>query len=59
MGECVAVVWWEVMSPAVRYGFSLIVAGYGVYQIFNDHVIAGFIGLGLAALLIWLGRLRR
>jgi hypothetical protein len=50
---------WEVMSPAVRYGFSLIVAGYGVYQIFNDHVIAGFIGLGLAALLIWLGRLRR
>jgi hypothetical protein len=60
MGECSTVVLdGEVMSPSVRYGFALIVAGYGIYQIYNDHAIAGFIGLALAALLIWLGRLRR
>ena len=47
------------MSPTVRYGFSLVVAGYGIYQISNDHPVAGFIGLGLAALLVWLGRRRR
>jgi len=42
------------MSPIVRYGFSLLIGAYGIYQIFNDHVVAGLIGIGLAALIMWL-----
>jgi hypothetical protein len=44
------------MSPFIRYGFSFLIALYGVYQIFNDHAVAGLIGIGLAALIAWLGR---
>jgi len=43
------------MSSLTRYGLSLLIALYGVYQIFNDRPVAGLIGIGVAALLLWLG----
>lgn len=46
------------MSPFVRYGFSLLIGVYGIYQIFNDHAVAGLIGIALASLIVWLGRKR-
>jgi hypothetical protein len=46
------------MSPFTRYAFSLLIALYGIYQISNDHPVAGVIGIGLAVLLVVLGRRR-
>ncbi|HEX6998002.1 MAG TPA: hypothetical protein VF322_07645 [Gammaproteobacteria bacterium] len=43
------------MSPLTRYGFASLIALYGIYQISNDHPVAGLIGIGLAAALVWLG----
>jgi len=47
------------MSALARYSVLLLIAGYGIYQIFNSHAVAGLIGLGLAALIFWLGRKKR
>lgn len=43
------------MSPLTRFGFAALIGLYGIYQISNDHAVAGLIGIGLAALLVWLG----
>lgn len=43
------------MSPVVRFGFAGLIGLYGIYQVSNDHPVAGVIGIGLAALLVWLG----
>lgn len=43
------------MSPLTRFGFAGLIGLYGIYQIVNDHAVAGLIGIGLAALLVWLG----
>lgn len=43
------------MSPLTRYGFAALIGLYGIYQLTNDHPVAGLIGFGLAVLLIWLG----
>lgn len=44
------------VSPTTRYGFAILVSLYGIYQIANDHPLAGLIGIGLAVALLWLGR---
>jgi len=43
------------MSPFTRYGFAAVIGLYGIYQIANDHPVAGLIGLALAAIIVWLG----
>jgi hypothetical protein len=44
------------LSTRTRYLFTLIVALFGVYQITNDHPVAGLIGIGLAGVLFFLVR---
>jgi hypothetical protein len=44
------------MSPLTRYGFSSLVALYGLYQISQDHMLSGITGILLAALLLFLTR---
>ena len=46
------------MSPITRYGFAILIALYGLYQINDNHPTAGLIGIGLAGFLVWLGRKR-
>jgi hypothetical protein len=43
------------MSSFTRFGFGLVIALYGIYQIANDHPTTGLIALGVAAFLVWLG----
>jgi hypothetical protein len=44
------------MSTFSRYAFAVLIALYGIYQMTNDHEVAGAIGIGLMALLLWFGR---
>ena len=44
------------MSAKSRYVLILLTGAYGIYQIVDDHPIAGAIGIGLATALYFLGR---
>lgn len=44
------------MSPLVRYGMTILVLLYSVYQIVNDNPIAGLIGVALGAGFFWVSR---
>ena len=46
------------MSPVTRYVFAIVITVYGIYLINDNHRTAGLIGIGLALLLVWLGRKR-
>jgi hypothetical protein len=46
------------MSPPVRYGFTGLVVLYSIYLVRTDHVVAGIVGLALAAGFFMLGRAR-
>jgi len=43
------------MSPFTRYAFSLFISLYGIYQIFNDHLVPGVIAIFLALFILWIG----
>jgi hypothetical protein len=43
------------MSTFTRYAFALLICLYAVYQIINDHLFPGIIGILLAAFIVWLG----
>lgn len=44
------------MSPFTRYSLTILILLYSIYQITNDHPIAGLIGVALGAALLWFGR---
>jgi hypothetical protein len=41
------------MSPFVRYALAALIGLYGFYQISNDRLVPGIIGVALGALLVW------
>jgi hypothetical protein len=41
------------MSPFVRYALAALIAVYGFYQVSNDRLVPGIIGVALGALLVW------
>jgi len=43
------------MSSLTRYGFSLLICVYGIYQIVNDHAFSGGIAILLALFILWIG----
>jgi hypothetical protein len=43
------------MSTFTRYAFSLFISLYGIYQIFNDHLVPGVIAICLALFVLWIG----
>lgn len=47
------------MSPFVRYAFAGLIGLYGFYQITNDRLVPGVVGVALGALLIWWASARR
>lgn len=44
------------MSPFVRYGMTIVILLYSVYQISNDNSLAGLIGVSLGAGFFWVSR---
>jgi type IV secretory pathway TrbL component len=44
------------MSPFVRYGMTIVILLYSVYQITNDNAVAGLIGVVLGTGFFWLSR---
>ncbi len=44
------------MSPFVRYGMTIVILLYSVYQISNDNSLAGLIGVALGAGFFWVSR---
>ncbi|HEU4619402.1 MAG TPA: hypothetical protein VFV10_15300 [Gammaproteobacteria bacterium] len=46
------------MSAFVRFGFTGLIVLYSLYLVRNDHVVAGIVGLVLAAGFFLLGRSR-
>ena len=41
------------MSPFVRYSLAVLIGLYGFYQISNDRLVPGIVGVALGGLLIW------
>ena len=44
------------MSPFVRYGMTILILLYSIYQIANQNSVAGLIGVALAGGFFWLSR---
>lgn len=42
------------MSKTARYGFAIFLTLYGVYQLTKDNVLMALVGIGLAAVFLWL-----
>jgi hypothetical protein len=47
------------MSTFTRYGFGLLIALYGLYQLRNDHWFAGLLAIAVAAGFVLFARSRR
>ncbi len=44
------------MSPFVRYGMTIVILLYSLYQISNDNAVAGLVGVALGAGFYWVSR---
>ncbi|HEX7081303.1 MAG TPA: hypothetical protein VF329_09840 [Gammaproteobacteria bacterium] len=44
------------MSPFMRYGMTIVILLYSLYQITNDNPIAGLIGVALGSGFFWFSR---
>jgi hypothetical protein len=48
----------HLVSPLTRYGFAALIILYGIYQLSNDRLITGLIGVLVGALILYVGRRR-
>lgn len=47
------------MSTFARYGFGLVIALYGLYQVRNDHWFTGLLAIAVAAGFVLFAKSRR